>query len=59
MLAFLKKKLRTVTINLWKPEIPVSTVSKLQKFRSLFVNMNSVILGFSGFSKYIVFLLNF
>ena len=52
---FLKNVLRTVTVNLWKSESPVSRVSELQKLLGLFVNMRSIVLGFSELLKHVGF----
>ena len=56
---FLKNVLRTVTVNLWKSEIPVTRVSELQKLLCLFVYMRSIVLGFSGFFKHLRFFIKF
>ena len=55
----MKNVLRTVTVNFLKSESPVSRVSELQKLLGLFVNMRSIVLGFSGFLEQVGFFIKF
>ena len=51
-LIFLRYDLRTITVMLWKSIKPVSNAHEFWKLRTEFVNIKSIVLGLSGFSKH-------